>query len=216
MPKESWDSRMQYLREDLEHLHDPRAKTPDLALLTIGPHGPFQGLRVTPDPDLGRPSIGIREKATDRKERFASGPVFLMMDLLLAYGGGWSPNDTGEGLAYPKLFSDREGIALLRLITDAGPDEIAKQHAPDGRVPDYHNFQHDLCCKASAATERAKGHRVRSPRRGREDAIRAALRYFQNNHHLAAFKITKAEYEAALRSAFALLDAYRGAVAASS
>jgi hypothetical protein len=214
MSSEAWDSRMQYLREDLERLRDPRAKTPDLGLLVIGPHGPFRELRVTPDPDLRRPSIGFKVMDPARKERFASAPIFSVMSIHLAFGGGCSLHDTGKGLAYPNLFSGYEVQMLLRLITDAGPEEVAKQEAEDGPRLDYHNFQHDFCSKTTAEGERKKGYQTKTPSKEREEAVQTSLRYFRKNHPHSEIKTSEAEYEAAIRAAYAQLDGHRGGIAA--
>ena len=194
-----------FLRQSQKALADPTAPKPDITLLTHEPHGPFRTIRVA---DAGGESaIEFTVRNPDRKPRFVKPPeAFLVLRLQLAFGGGCSVNDTGTGLGYIKLYSDREGLIFDRLVGDAGLGEMVLHRNETGEQTDYHNIDAAFRTKV-VALRVVDCVRQRTPRRGRGDAINTALRYFRRNRQRSGTTLTEREYELLLTEAYALLDA---------
>lgn len=203
----AWASRIAYLQQASAHHQDSRAPEPDIGLLTVGPHGPLRTIVTGTEPDTGKPYIAFTVQNEVYKPRFGPPLVFLVMDLLLAWGGGCSVNDNNTGFAYIRLFSGNEKQMLGRILLDTKPGEIAKQHTPTGERADHHNYDPAWFSKTTAEQESAEGKPSKAPHRGRKDAVETALRFFRANQWRAGIKITEAEYLAILHEAFALLDA---------
>jgi hypothetical protein len=208
---ETFAALVTFLKQSQRALTDPTAPAPNTPLLTHEWHGPFRSIRVK-DEVTGQGGIEFSLRNPDRKPRLMKpAAAFLLLRLHLAFGGGCSVNDTGTGLGYIKLYSDREGIILDRLVTDASRDEIALHKSEAGERTDYHNIDATFRSKVPSAPV-AGGRKQRSPHRGRQEAIKTALRYYERNHRRSGIKLTKGEYELLLKEAYALLDALIEAV----
>src|SRR5262249_42541463 len=153
----------------------PRAPLPDATLLTSEAHGPFRTIRVVDD--AGDAAIEFTVRNPNRKPRLVRpSAAFLALRLHLAFGGGCSVNDTGTGLGYIKVYSDREGIVFDRLVTNAGRGELVLHRNENGEQTDYHNINAAFRSKV-AASSISDGRPRGVPYRGRAEAIDAALRY---------------------------------------
>lgn len=203
----AWASRIAYLQQAIAHHRDTRAPEPDIGLLTVGPHGPLRTIVAGTDPTTGKPYIAFTVRNGVYKPRFGPPLVVLVVDLLLAWGGGCSVNDNNTGFAYVRLFGGTDKQMLGRILLDARPGEIAKQHTPSGERTDYHNQDPAWFSKTTAEREAADARPSKAPHRGREYAVETALRYFRTNHWRSGIAITEAEYLKVLQDAFALLDA---------
>lgn len=203
----AWASRIAYLQQAIAHHRDPRAPEPDIGLLTVGPHGPLRTIVAGTEPETGRPYIAFNVQNEVYKPRFGPPLVFLVMDLLLAWGGGCSFNDNNKGFAYVRLFSGNEKQMLGRILLDTKPGEIAKQHTASGERTDYHNYDPAWFSKTTAEREASEGRLSKAPHRGRKYAIETALRHFRANYWRSGIKITEAKYLSILEDAFKLLDA---------
>ncbi|MCJ2132300.1 hypothetical protein [Methylobacterium sp. E-045] len=200
MSLEAWGARIAFLRQALAKVQNPELPDPDLGLLTIDPHGPLTSIWVAAAPNNGPPAIFFRTRNLKIKPRSGPPEIFLMMELLIAFGGGLSVNDNGRGLAYVRLWGGNERHDLGRLIVDARRGQLALQDKQVDHREQY--FQ------PADGNDRPKlPHRM--PRRDREDAIKTALGYWDRNHRRAEFKVSRAEYEAIIRDSFRLVDAYR-------
>lgn len=202
MSAEAWEARVSYLRQSLAKLRELLLPEPDAALLTVGPHGPFTALWVAPAPNGGPLSIHFTVQNPDRSARWSPPEVFLMLDLLLAFGGGVSVNDNGRGWAYVRPWGGNDRHTLGRLVTNAKAGQVVKQ-SPRADHHEQHP-QHFRVTSGEARPDRPQG----APHRDREAAIATALSYWDRNHRWAAMKVSRAEYEAILRDSFRLVDAY--------
>lgn len=217
MPPEAFSARLTYLAQAETHQADPRAAAPDVGLLTVDPHGPFKTIRAGIDPTTNRPAIYFRLQNGERGERWAPPEVFLMVILLLAFGGGCSVNANvgGDGgWAYVRLWGGHQRTMSGRLTTNAGRGEVVKQ---DPSV-DHHDLSpRNFWLTGGDEPQVALGgtppgdagtRRKKSPHRGRHEAITTALQYYRTNHHRSpGLTLTEGEYKAVLERAFRLLDA---------
>ncbi|WP_156399245.1 hypothetical protein [Methylobacterium sp. Leaf466] len=203
MSAEAWETRITYLRQALAKIKDPSTPEPDPALLAVGPHGPLTGMRVAPAPNNGPVSIYFTVQNSERGPRWSPPEVFLMLDLLLAFGGGASVNDAGNGWAYLRPWGGNDRHTLGRLVANPRPGQVVKQC----KRSDHHD-QHPQHFQATGG-EGYDPAALGTPRRDREDAIATALGYWDRNHHRRPdIRVTRAEYEAVLRDCFRLVDAY--------
>ncbi|WP_154661262.1 hypothetical protein [Microvirga lotononidis] len=193
---------MSYLRAAKVHHKDPDAPEPNSADLT-GSHGPFRSISADVDPLDVSPCIRFEVQNGVYKPRYVPPIPFLVMDLLLAFGGGCSVNDNYTGLSYVRLWGGNDKQMLDRIFLNAEPGTIVRQ----SRTADYRNNSPACFSKTSASVMKAEGKPMRATYKGRQQAIATALRYFQRNAHRSGIKITEAEYLAILHDAFALLDA---------
>lgn len=200
---EGWEAHRTYLTAALAKLHDPSLPEPDLRPLADYARRPFRKTWVDIDPDTQHLAIYLLIMNPERGPRRCPPEVFLMLSLLLAYGGGLSVNDNGTGWAGLRPWGGDDRHMLGRLVTDAKVGQLAKQNPQ----PDHHS-QHPVNFTRtpgrSAGGERPAG----TPRRDREDAIKTALGRWDANRHRAGFTVSRAEYESTLRDAFRLIDAY--------
>lgn len=206
-----------------EFLNQARTRTtpPDLRLLTVDPHGPFRKITVNSKTSPTPISFGFRNEA--RKLRNFPSPDALLLRLLLAFGGGCSVENDGQGWAATRLFGGgKEGVLWDRLTTNAGHLEVVHHRAPDGRRNDHHDVDPDYRCietilAAAAATAADDGAddgaddvpRKRQPKRGRPEASASALARYRANHHRSGIDITESGYLHLLNDAFALVDDHR-------
>lgn len=209
MHADTWANVREYVHQALIHLKDPRAPEADIRLLTYKPHGPLRTIKEGIDPESEEPCVFFEVQNAAFKPRWCSPELFAVVLLLLAFGGGLTVNDTGTGLGYIKIYSDRQGLTLLRVATDAGLGEVAKQQSPTGERPDYHSHDLSKLSKTTALEMEQEGRPLRSPHRGRREAITTALGYYQRNHYRSSIKVTESQYAALLEDAFTLLDAER-------
>lgn len=201
--------RLQFLEQAEARLQDPHAPDPDVTLLAGGEHGPFTSVFLAPDPDGGRAVVNVTTKDLERGPRRHTPEGFLMLDFLTAWGGGFSRNHNGKGLAYDRLYGDRDRIQFGRLLTGAGEGEMAMQQAPSGERLDHHN--QEVFTKVPAAAVARPDRPMRPPGDSREKAVRTAIRLFTANRHRApGIKVTEAEYRAILVRVFRLVDALNG------
>ncbi len=202
MSPEAWEARTTYLRLALAQLKDPSAPYPDIKLLTVGPHGPFTATWAAPASDGGGLSVHFTVKNPERGPRWCPPEVFLMLDLLLAFGGGASVNDNGRGWAYVRPWSGNYRHTLGRLVANAGLGDVVRQ---DKRAD--HHAQHPQHFRVTSGSPRAE-HSQGTPRRSRQDAIERALHFWDCNHPRSAIAITRDEFATLLRDSFRLVDAY--------
>jgi hypothetical protein len=209
MHPSTWANVCKYVHQASIHQQDPRAPQANLMLLTSRPHGPLRTIKEGTDPESGEPCVLFEVQNATFKPRWCSPELCAVLMLLLAFGGGLTVNDTGTGLGYIKIYSDRQGLTLLRLATDAGPGEVAKQQSPMGERPDYHSHDVSKLSKTTALEVEQEGRPLRSPHRGRKEAIDTALGYYRRNHHRSKIDVTESQYAAILEKAFRLLDTKR-------
>jgi len=200
MTPQMWADHVDYLRAAITHRKDPRAPEPDLRKLT-GPHGPFRSVSIGTDPANGKACVVFEVQNEIYKPRYAPPEAFLVLRLLLAFGGGCSINGTNSGLSYVRVFGGDRKQMLGRILLDTEPGAVTRQ---DPRA-DYHNNDPAVFSK-TPAEEVAGGRPMRSPHKGRQDATETAMDYFYANVRKAGIKITEAEYRKVLEEAFWLLD----------
>lgn len=113
---------------------------PDATLLLIEPlHGPITHVELATIE--GR--LQVAASLNGRNLRYFDPLDFCAITLALAFGMGLSCNDTGHGMTYPRfrvVEPKGQAIHLLRVLTDAQPWDVAKQHPAEGPRPDYHRL----------------------------------------------------------------------------
>lgn len=199
----AWQARMAYLQAALAKVTNPALPEPPTSLLTAHPHGPFTAVWEAADPESGESAVFFTIQNAERGPRWTPPEVFLMLDLLLAYGGGLSVNDTGKGWAYLRPWGGVFRHTLGRLIYDAKLGDIVRQRK---RV-DHHAQLPANFFKASAGKPRAD-RPSGTPKRDRGDAIETALDNFHRTHRRSELPANAEEYRQVLRDAFRLVDAY--------
>lgn len=203
MSAEAWEARRTYLRQALAKLLNPTLPEPDPKLLAVGPHGPFTDIWASPEPTGGPMVVYFTVRNRDRGPRWCPPEVFLMLELLLAFGGGLSVNDNGKGWAYLRPWGGHHRHTLGRLQANARRGEVVRQ---DKRA-DHHN-QHPQNFRKETVSARSGSKPQSLPARGREDAIATALLYWSRNRYRSGIVVSREDYEAILRDCFRLVDAY--------
>ena len=203
MSPEGWEAHLAYLRVALAKLLDPTLPEPDPRPLAAYARRPFRRTWIDTDPDTDDLAVYLLIMNKERGPRRCPPEVFLMLSLLLAFGGGLSVNDNGTGWAGLRPYGGDDRHMLGRLLTNAKVGQLAKQ-SPQ---PDHRN-QHPVNFTRTSGRPFAGERPAGTPRRDREDAIGTALRKWDANHHRAHFAVSREAYEAILRDAFRLIDAY--------
>lgn len=162
---------------------DPeRYPTPDAKLLLIEPtHGPITHVELATLEGELQVAVSIHH----RNLRYFDPLDFCAITLGTAFGMGLSCNDTGQGLTYPKFRvaePKNRGIQTLRVLTDAKPWEVAKQHPVHGPRPDYHHLSRKGLSKHSVRRFFEENKPTRVPRLGRKEFYLAVEWYWQRNH----------------------------------
>ena len=215
MPRDTWERITTWLDQAEASLSGARKQRPDIQLLAITPSGPLRSMTIGPNPEFpSSPHVVLFEiQNIDRGPRHCPPEVFAVIALLLLFGGGLNVNDSvghDQGYAYLRLWGGNDRTMLSRVITDAYAGEVAKQHSSEGERADHHNYDPAFFSKTTVETVReGEGKPLRTPRRGRWEAVATALRYYRANHRASEVAITEAEYLATLRRAFRVLDAIR-------
>jgi hypothetical protein len=193
-----------YIRQAADRHRDLR---PDENLLLIQPlHGPITHVELATVEGRLQVAVSIH----GRNPRYLDPLDFCAITLGTAFGMGLSCNDTGQGLTYPKFrVADpkNRAIHVLRIITDAQPWEVAKQHPVEGPRPDYHHLSRRGLSKQSvreAAWKLGKPSRV--PRLGRNEFYEAVEWYWQRNHLKAGIPVSLPDHLGLIRTALELGD----------
>lgn len=203
MCQAAWDAHMAYLRQALALLRDLSAPEPDLKLLTIEPRLPFTAVWVGKEPDSGQPVIYFTLRNSERGPRWLPPEAFLVVSLLLAFGGGASINGNGTGMAYLRLWSGNDRFMFGRLVRNPKPGQLVRQD----RRADHHD-QNPANFSVAGRVPKPGQLKGEAPRRTREDAIETALGRFERNQRRAEMRVEVGEYRTALRDALCLLDTY--------
>jgi hypothetical protein len=214
---EAFAALRKFLEQSKAFVEAPTITPPELGLLTVELHGPFRKIAVTNRNSPTPISFGF-DNATLKVRNFPSANA-LLLRLLLAFGGACSVNDAGNGWAYLRLFgSDTEGVMWDRVTTNAGPFEIVRHRASDGRRNDHHDVDPDfrsietLTPAVKTVSEEDGGDvppKKRPPSRGRPEATASALARYRRNHQRSGIDLTESDYLQMLKDAFALVDAHR-------
>lgn len=203
MSRAAWDAHMTYLRQGLAKLRDPSAPEPDPALLIIEPRLPFTAVWVAKEPDSDQLAIYFTLRNSERGPRWLPPEAFLVVSLLLAFGGGASINDAGNGWAYLRLWGGNDRFMFGRFVRNPRPGQLVRQD----RRADHHD-QHPVNFSVTGRVPKPEHLKGEAPRRTREDAIKTALGYFERNLWRAEMQVAAGEYRGVLHDALRLLDAY--------
>ncbi|SDF36902.1 hypothetical protein [Bosea robiniae] len=188
----------------------------DESLLLKQPvHGPITHVELAMIDERPQVAVSIH----GRNLRYFDPLDFCAVTLATAFGMGLSCNDTGKGWTYPRCRvaePKSRAIHLLRILTDAQPWEVAKQHPAEGPRPDYHHLSRRGLSKQSvreAAWKLGKPSRV--PRLGRKDFYDAVEWYWQRNHLKAGIPVSLPEHLSLIRTALEFGDQFGSREAAS-
>lgn len=187
-----------YIRQALDPETLPE---PDAMLLLIEPlHGPITHVEL--------PTIEARLQVAvsfhGRNLRYFDPLDFCAITLALAFGMGLSCNDTGKGMTYPRfrvVEPKGQAIHVLRILTDAQPLEVAKQHPAQGPRPDYHHLSRGGLSKQSVERVWEEGKRSRPPGVGRKEFYEAIEWYWQCDHLKARIPVSLADHLNLIRGA---------------
>jgi hypothetical protein len=178
------------------------------------------GKRTLEYDEHGNPYIAVSLKARN-KEKYPSGyraprkfdiEEYVLFRMLLLYGGGVKLNvvrkDTPQERHYLYIFSGDNHISLRRVFADTLDGLIQ----PEGS--DRYDFRVATLTEGrSVDAVRAAGNKMidaENIQRGREEAIQAALRFFDKNHDRARhLPIGREQFEWLLRAACRLVDERR-------
>jgi hypothetical protein len=179
---------------------------PDPELLLIEPtHGPITHVELA----TVNGELQVAVSMHGRNLRYFDPLDFCAITLGTALGIGFNLNDTGKGLAYPKFrVTEPKGraILLLRVLTDAQPWEIAKQHPAEGPRPDYHHLARKGLSKQSVQRGRDEGKPCRVPWFGRNEFYAAVEWYWRRYHLKAGIPASLADHLSLIRTALEIGD----------
>lgn len=186
---------------------DPeRYLEPDARLLLVEPtHGPITHVELA----IVEGRLQVAVSIHSRNLRYFDPLDFCAITLGTAFGMGLSCNDTGQGLAYLRFRAVEpkgRAISILRILTDAQPWEVAKQHTAEGERPDYHHLSRRGLSKHSVRRIWREGKPSRVPRLGRKAFYEAVEWHWQRNHLKAGLPISLPSHLSLIRTALELGD----------
>ncbi|MDP3342292.1 hypothetical protein [Frigidibacter sp.] len=192
-----------YIRQAADPEHYPE---PDAKLLLVAPaHGPITHVELATRE--GQLQVGV--SIHGRNLRYLDPLAFCAITLGTAFGMGLSCNDTGQGLTYPKFRvaePKNRAIHVLRILTDAQPWEVAKQHPAQGPRPDYHNLSRRGLSKHSVREFWREDKPSRVPRVGRKEFYEAVEWYWLRNHLKAGLPVSLPDHLSLVRTALEIED----------
>ena len=206
----AYEARVSVLHQHRAWVANPAAgPAADLdALLPHAAHGSISG--IEPEWREGSPVVGVYFYGTHgTKARIFDLGDFLSLDFALAFGGGVTLNDNGNGLSYPQLRMRRpvgRKLYVPRLLTDAGPAEVAKLHDDGGYRGDYHDLRRVGLTWEPLEITRRIDKPMRTPRLGRPALYQAAASYFQAKQPRSGIATSLGEHLTAIRLGFELED----------
>ncbi|OYU49826.1 MAG: hypothetical protein CFE31_05635 [Rhizobiales bacterium PAR1] len=207
MPQTVLDDILLWLDHAERHLADPASPRANPNLL-CALWGPFAKLEPGTDPATGKPCILLNTHTPKREDRAVPETMIAVVQLSLAYGGHLTTNDSGNGFGYLKFGPGRIGITLLRLMLNAGPDEIARQGTLPGGRKAHRSLDPRQYALTTSEGDTQGDTPKRRPVRGRQDLLAMCRETYRKYQHLStAPKLTEEEYLSLIERALALHDA---------
>lgn len=197
-----YDALGEYIGQAIDPERHPE---PDAGLLLVEPNaGPITHVELVTLPD-GRLQVAV--SIHGRNPRYLDPLDYAAIRRSTAFGMGLSCNDTrgrGEGLTYPKFRvaePKNRAIHVLRILTDAQPWEVAKQHPTEGPRPDYHHLSRRGLSKHSVRKFWREDKPSRVPRVGRKELYAAIEWYWQCNHLKTGIAVSLSDHLRLIRAA---------------
>ncbi len=179
---------------------------PDFTLLQDEAlHGPITSVRATVLDK--RPQIAASFHG--RNERYFDPLDYAAITLGCALGMGLSIQDTGGDMGYPRfrpMQPKGQIIYVLRVLMNAGPWEVVKQHDREGVSNDYHHLSRIGLSKQPVQQTWSEGKASRVPWLGREAFFEAVALYWTKNHEAAGIGVSREAHLATIKTALALAD----------